>query len=84
MGKGARESKFDHGLGPRTGSYGPDWMHDLPLAPYHHFVLEYFSYMPSLIDEGEFLILWNHEQVIATENGVERLSPPQKELLLIR
>jgi hypothetical protein len=84
VGKGARETRFDHGLGPRMGSYGPDWTRDIPLAANHHFVLEYFSYMPSPVDEGEYLIFWNHEQVIATESGVERLSPPQKELLLIR
>jgi hypothetical protein len=84
VGKGARESRFDHGLGPRMGSYGPDWTRDVPLAPNHHFVLEYFTYMPSPTDEGEYLIFYNHEQVIATENGVERLAPQQKELLLIR
>ena len=39
--------------------------------------------MPSPTDEGEYLVFWNHEQVIATENGVEHLSPPQDELLLI-
>jgi hypothetical protein len=83
VGKGARESRFDHGLGPRMGSYGPDWTRDVPLAPNHHFVLEYFTYMPSPTDEGEYLIFYNHEQVIATENGVERLSPQQQELILI-
>ncbi len=84
VGKGAREAKFDHGLGPRMGSYGPDWMRDIPLAANHHFVLEYFAYMPSPTVEGEYLVFWNHEQVIATEHGVEHLSPPQEELLLIR
>jgi hypothetical protein len=84
VGKGGRESKFDHDLGPRMGSYGPDWTHDIPLAANHHFVLEYFIYMPSPVDEGEYLIFWNHEQVIATANGVERLSPQQRELVLIR
>ena len=84
VGKGAREAKFDHGLGPRMGSYGPDWMREIPLADNHHFVLEYFIYMPSPTDEGEYLVFWNHEQMIATESGIEHLSPPQKELLLIR
>ena len=86
VGKGAREARFDQSdrLGPRMGSYGPEWTRDVPLAPNHHFVLEYFFYMPSPIDEGEHVVFWNHEQVIATENGVERLSPPQKELILIR
>jgi outer membrane protein assembly factor BamB/enterochelin esterase-like enzyme len=85
VGKGSREKKFDQsdGLGPRMGTYGPDWTRDVPLAPNHHFVLEYFFYMPSPTDEGEYLIFFNHEQVIATENGVERLSPQQQELLLI-
>ena len=84
VGKGAREAKFDHGLGPRMGSYGPDWMREIPLADNHHFVLEYFFYMPSPTDEGKYLVFWNHEQMIATESGIEHLSPPQKELLLIR
>jgi hypothetical protein len=84
VGKGAREAKFDHGLGPRMGSYGPDWMREIPLADNHHFVLEYFIYMPSPTDEGKYLVFWNHEQMIATESGIEHLSPPQEELLLIR
>ncbi len=86
VGKGAREARFDAGLGPRMGSYGPEWAFDMPLSSNHHFVLEYFFYMPSPADEGEdqYLTFWNHEQAIATENGVERLSPPQRELLLIQ
>ena len=86
VGKGAREGRFDAGLGPRMGSYGPAWTFDIPLASNHHFVLEYFLYMPSPADEDEaqYLTFWNHEQAIATENGVERLSPPQRELLLIQ
>ena len=31
----------------------------------------------------KLLAFWNHEQAIATASGVERLSPPQQELLLI-
>ena len=86
VGKGAREMRFDTGLGPRMGSYGEDWTRDVPLATNHHFVLEYFLYMPSPADEGEdqYLVFWNHEQAIATAGGVERLSPPQQELLLVR
>ncbi len=85
VGKGAREARFDAGLGPRMGSYGPDWAFDIPLASNHHFVLEYFFYMASPADESEeqYLVFWNHEQAIATASGVERLSPPQQELLLI-
>jgi hypothetical protein len=85
VGKGAREMRFDTGLGPRMGSYGQDWAFDVPLSPNHHFVLEYFLYLPSPADEGEdqYLVFWNHEQAIATENGVERLSPRQEELMLI-
>ena len=86
-GKGARKRKHDIYFGPRMGSYGPDWTHEVPLAPYHHFVLEYFFYMPSLTsnkDEDQYLLFWNHEQAVATENGVEYLSPPQKELHLIK
>jgi len=85
-GKGARERKFDIYLGPRIGSYGPDWTWDIPLKPNHHFVLEYFFYMPSPGPEGkdQYLFWWDHEQTIATESGVEYLSPPQKELYLIK
>jgi len=84
FGKGARETRFDHGLGPRMGSYGPDWMREIPLADNHNFALEYFFYMPSPTDEGEYLVFFNHEQMIATDSGIEHLAPPQKELLLIR
>lgn len=85
-GKGAQSRKHDIYLGPRIGSYGPDWVFDIPLSPNHHFVLEYFFYMPSPGPEGmdQYLFFWNHEQAIATADGVEYLSPPQKELILIR
>ncbi len=84
-GMGATADKHDIYLGPRIGSYGPDWVLDIPLAENHHFVLEYFFYMPSPGPEGkdQYLFFWNHEQAIATEKGVEYLSPPQKELILI-
>ena len=85
--KGAREGKPDIYLGPRIGSYGPDWTYDIPLSPNHHFVLEYFFYMPSPTsdpDEDQYLFWWDHEQAVATESGVEYLSPPQTELYLIR
>lgn len=86
MGKGARERKFENYFGPRIGSNGPEWMWDIPLPPHHHFVLEYFIYMPWPSDEhkNQYLFWWNHEQALATENGVEYLSPPQEELFLIR
>ena len=85
-GMGATAEKHDIYLGPRMGSYGPDWVFDVPLSPNHHFVLEYFFYMPSPGPEGkdQYLFFWNHEQAIATENGVEYLSPPQKDLILIK
>jgi hypothetical protein len=85
-GKGAQKRKHDIYLGARIGSYGPDWTHDIPLSPNHHFVLEYFFYMPSPGPEGkdQYLFWWDHEQAIATASGVEYLSPPQKELILIR
>jgi len=87
MGKGARNRKYQEMRGPRIGSYGPEWTYDIPLPPNHHFVLEYFFYMPSPTsnkDEDQYLFFWDHEQAIATENGVEYLSPPQKELYLIK
>ena len=72
---------------PRIGSYGPDWTHDVPLPPNHHFVLEYFFYMPSPTsnkNEDQYLFWWDHEQAIATEKGVEYLYPLQKKLILIK
>ncbi len=86
MGKGARERKFENYFGPRIGSNGPEWMWDIPLPPNHHFVLEYFIYMPwsSSEYENQYLFWWDHEQAIATESGVEYLSPPQEELYLIK
>ena len=86
-GKGSRKWKHDIYLGPRIGSYGPEWTYDVTLAPNHHFVLEYFFYMPAPTaneNEDQYLLFWNHEQAITTENGVEYLSPPQDDLYLIR
>ena len=34
-------------------------------------------------DEDQYLLFWAHEQAIATENGVEYLSPPQKDIYII-
>jgi len=86
MMKGARERPEENYHGPRISSYGPTWTWDIPLPPNHHFVLEYFFYMPSPAPESQdqYLFWWDHEQALATENGVEYLSPPQKELILIR
>ncbi len=86
MGKGAHERKHGIYFGPRIGSNGPEWTLDIPLSPNHHFVLEYFFYMPSPTSnerEDQYLLFWDHEQAIATESGVAYLSPPQKELILI-
>ena len=84
-GKVPGSRKFENYFGPRIGSNGPEWMWDIPLPPNHHFVLEYFIYMPwpSSEHEDQYLFWWNHEQALATENGVEYLSPPQEELYLI-
>jgi hypothetical protein len=86
MKKGAYKRKSENYFGPRIGSLGPDWSKDIPLPPNHHFVLEYFFYMPSPGPEGkdQYLFWWDHEQALATESGVEYLSPPQKELILIK
>jgi hypothetical protein len=86
-GKGSRKWKHDIYLGPRIGSYGPEWTYDVPLAPNHHFVLEYFFYMPAPTankNEDQYLLFWNHEQAVTTESGVKYLSPPQKDLFLIK
>jgi len=84
--KGARSMSEEALFAPRIGSYGPDWTIDKPLAPNHHFVLEYFFYMPSVAskDKDQYLLWWDHEEAIATEEGVEYLSPPQTELILIK
>ena len=86
MMKGARERPNENYFGPRIGSQGPDWTKDIPLPPNHHFVLEYFFYMPSSggEDKDQYLLWWDHEAAIATESGVEYLSPPQRELYLIK
>jgi len=86
MGKGARKRKFENYFGPRIGSNGPEWMWDIPIPPNHHFVLEYFIYMPAPSSEHEdqYLFWWNHEQALVTESGVEYLSPLQEELYLIK
>ncbi len=84
--KGARPQSVETYFGPRIGSLGPDWSKDIPLAPYHHFVIEYFFYLPSPAAEGQdqYLLWWAHEEALATEDGIEFLSPPQQELILIR
>ncbi|HJO04442.1 MAG TPA: hypothetical protein QGG47_10755 [Acidobacteriota bacterium] len=83
--KGARERVAETYFAPRIGSYGPEWSKTIPLAPNHHFVLEYFFYMPSPAGEGEdqYLLWWDHEGAIVTEDGVEYLFAPQEELYLI-
>jgi Xaa-Pro aminopeptidase len=83
---GARPRSIETYFGPRIGSYGPDWALDIPLQPNHHFVIEYFFYMPSPAPEGQdqYLLWWDHEEAIATPNGIEYLTPPQTELVLIR
>ena len=87
MMKGARERPNENYLGPRISSYGPAWTKNIQLPPNYHFVLEYFFYVPSPTsneDEDQYLLWWDHEQVITTERGVEYLSPPQKELYLVK
>jgi len=85
MGKGARQRKFENYFGPRIGSNGPEWTWDIPLPPNHHFVLEYFLYMPwrSSEHEDQYLFWWDHEQALATGGGVRYLSPPQRKLHLL-
>jgi len=85
MMKGARPWSDENYFAPRIGSLGPDWSKDIPLPPNHHFVIEYFFYMPSPAADGmnQYLLWWDHEEAIVTENGIEYLSPPQKELFLI-
>jgi len=83
--KGARPWSDENYFGPRIGSLGPDWSRDIPLPDDHHFVIEYFFYMPSPAADGQdqYLLWWDHEEALATADGIEYLSPPQTELLLI-
>lgn len=83
--KGARPWSDENYFGPRIGSLGPEWSKEIPLPKNHHFVIEYFFYMPSPAGEGmnQYLLWWDHEEAIATKDGIEYLSPPQKELALI-
>lgn len=83
--KGAREESVENYFGPRIGSLGPDWTHDIILPEYHHFVIEYFFYLPSPAPEGEdqYLLWWAHEQAMANSQGIVYLSPPQQDLILI-
>lgn len=82
--KGRKEDKSENYC-PRIGSYGPEWSKDIPLAPNHHLVLEYFFYMPCPSDEFEdqYLFWWDHEQALVNEEGIVYLSPPQNELYII-
>jgi hypothetical protein len=84
--KGARARSIPTYFGPRVGSYGPEWSKEIPLALYHHFVIEYFFYMPSPASaaEDQYLLWWDHEEAIATEDGIVYLTQPQKELYLVR
>lgn len=86
MMKGARSRSNENLLAPRPSSYGPEWTKDIVLPDNYYFVLEYFFYMPSVGPEGkdQYLFWWDHESAITTEKGVEYLSPPQKELILIK
>ena len=85
MMKGARARDNENYLGPRIGSYGPDWTKDMPLPLNHHFILEYCFYVPSPSSdrEDQYLLWWDHEAALATESRVEYFSPPQKELYVI-
>lgn len=85
--KGSRETPEENYIGPRISSYGPTWTWDVPLKDPHHFVLEYFFYIPSPTDnpeEDQYLFFWDHEQTLAYKDGVRYLSTPQKELILIK
>ncbi|WP_414981394.1 hypothetical protein [Congregibacter sp.] len=84
--KGARPEPVETYFAPRIGSLGPDWSHHIPLTDNHHFVIEYFFYMPSPGPEGKdnYLLWWAHEEALVGKRGVKYLSPPQKELILIR
>ncbi len=72
--KGARARSDETYFGPRIGSLGPDWSKDIPLAPYHHFVLEYFFYMPSPGGEYTSEVLASAERRLPIDKKPLRVS----------
>ena len=69
---------------PRLGIYGPDWNHEMPFPPGHHFYFEYFLFMPMpQWDEGS-LLLQSHDGAILNEDGVLFLTPRPMEIRLIK
>jgi len=73
-------------LVPRIGPLGPDWQRDMTLPVNHHFVIEFFMYMPlpHAKHEVSYLSLWFHDGAIVTERGVEYLTPPPTEIRLLK
>jgi len=70
---------------PRIAPLGPDWQRKLVLPLYHHFVMEYWVYVPMPEwGEGRYLSLQFHDGAYLTEQGVEYSSTPPIELHLIR
>jgi hypothetical protein len=80
-----------HALGkgrnaPRIGSIGPDWEHEIPIPNNHHFMMEFFIFRasPSKMGGQDAHHIWFHDGAIATESGVEYLTPPPTEITLIK
>ena len=71
--------------GPRIGTIGPDWQHEMTIPLYHHFYFEYFTWIPMpKWGKGKYLLFQMHDGVIVTERGVESLSPWSQEIRIIR
>jgi hypothetical protein len=69
---------------PRIAPLGPDWQRELTLPLYHHFVMEYWVYVPMPEwGEGRYLNIGFHDGAFLTERGVEYSSPPPVEIRLI-
>ena len=70
---------------PRIAPLGPDWQRELTLPLYHHFVMEYWVYIP-MPEWGEerYLSLQFHDGAYLSERGVEYPSPPPTVIRRIR
>ena len=70
---------------PRIAPLGPDWQRELTLPLYHHFVMEYWVYVPMPEwGEGRYLSLQFHDGAYLTEQGVEYSSPPPNKIRILQ
>ncbi len=70
---------------PRIALLGPEWQRKLTLPLYHHFVMEYWVYVP-MPEWGEerYLSFQFHDGAYLSERGVECVSPSPTTIRIIR